>query len=92
MSIESIARYTPPTRFDKSPFGTIVKVILSDDGSIFKYYIQIGDQDEMEWVTYGEFLEIVMENSLEDNKFMSVALDIIKDKHEMKRREEAKSI
>lgn len=73
--MEPLVRYTPPTRYDMAPFGTICTVKgeteLGD-----QMYIQVHKEDSnANWIPMGIFLEAVFKNKLIDPQFIIDCLE-----------------
>jgi len=72
-----IERYCPPTNLDKSPFGTIAKVII-DDGK-HELYVQLGDEERSRWERVGTLLEEVFNEEFSSNSpFIDACLKLFK--------------
>lgn len=74
-------RYSPPTRFDAAPFGTLCTVI-GDDESQITYFIQLGHGEHAQWEPLGDFIAFVYKDKIHDPDFISECLkkyqDIVK--------------
>lgn len=58
-----IIRYNPPSRYDKAPYGFIVKVIEDDNHD--SMWIQTSeDQEIMLWMPIGNFLDELFKESI----------------------------
>jgi hypothetical protein len=71
-------RYTPPSKYDLAPFGTIVKVI--GDGEETELYIQLS-KDEMNanWKKVRHLLERTFSEYIDNKDFINACLDIYQD-------------
>lgn len=71
--LEPHIRYTPPTRYDKAPYGSLCKVMKDNDESTL--YIQINEEeDQAEWMQISDFLEKVFSNHILNNGFINACL------------------
>lgn len=60
MNNNFLERYTPPTKLDIAPYGTLYKEIKDDTD--YAYYVQLNPtSDSADWKRLGSILEIVME-------------------------------
>lgn len=73
MSILTITRHTEPTKFDAAPFATICKVIGDNDTA--KYFIQVGTDDEPQWITLAQWLFIAFQDQIFNQQFFDETLD-----------------
>lgn len=62
-----------PTKLDQAPFGVVWRVVRDDDTS--ELWIQLGDETEAHWSTFGSFLEDVFKERLENSDFIAFLLD-----------------
>ena len=68
-------RYTPPSRLDCAPYGTVLYVDSEKDGLII--YIQLGpNQDEPNWTKGRNLLESVFQDLLNNKKFVETCAEI----------------
>jgi hypothetical protein len=74
-----LIRYSPPTRYDIAPFGTICKVI--DDGNTPKYFIQFNKEpDTARWESMSYLLENVFNDYITNTEFIDACLKAYNDK------------
>ena len=65
--------YCMPSKFTKEEPGTIIKVM--GDGEFFSLYIQASSSKESpEWIDWGTFLSIALEDKINDPEFISGCL------------------
>ena len=83
-----IIKYNRPSRFESSPEGTVVKVMLDNDTRVkhtkdkYEYYVQISEYlDDPNWVTWGYFLGLILRDKVLDEEFVSKCLDVFKAKN-----------
>lgn len=70
-----VERYTVPTKYDMAPHGQIC--VVKQDAPV--YYIQVSsDENHATWLRYGEFLEVVFAESINDKHFIQNSLDMYK--------------
>jgi len=70
-----IEKYTPPTRFDKEPQGSIW-IHKTDTDSVSTLYVQTSDNVEVpEWLTLGDLLSKTMREKAFDPKFIKSQLE-----------------
>ena len=55
MNNVTFVRYTPPSKYDPAPKGTVCKVIC--DNNISTLYIQTGAENVISWLKMSDFLE-----------------------------------
>jgi hypothetical protein len=69
-----IVRYTLPTKYDKSPKGSICRVMK--DNAKYTLYVQVAQDgsEHCDWITMGDFLESAFENYLENRPFIEACL------------------
>lgn len=83
--MESLVRYSVPTKFDKAPRGTISKVIGDNDTQ--KFYIQIDDSTEYgNWITIDELLGRAFHDLVQDSDFIDACLNLCQGKEGKARR------
>jgi len=67
-----IERHCPPTKFDIKPYATILKVYC-DSGAI-EYYIQLGEEDVIDWQPISYLFDRIFKSLYEDEEFMKELL------------------
>lgn len=81
MSMYIHVKFSRPTRFDCSPFGTVSKVIINREylEDKYEYYIQISeDEKSPNWVTWDYLLGLILKEKITDKDFVSKCLDAFK--------------
>jgi hypothetical protein len=74
--VDSIIRYSAPTKFDKAPQFTIYKVL--DDDKNETIYVQVGDDPEYgTWMKMTDLVGKAFNPLLEDQEFIKVCLDLL---------------
>ena len=73
-------RFTNPTRFVHAPFGTICKVQGTSEND-FQHFIQLNKDEEFpSWHTFGEFLDIIFREHINDSEFVNLCLKRFQEK------------
>ena len=73
-----LERYCAPTSLDIALFGTIAKVIISENEH--ELYIQLSQDEKMRWERLGSFFEEVFnEEFISNENFMENCLEMFKD-------------
>ena len=73
-----VIRFCNPSRFDPSPQGTIVKVQKDEN---YVYYIQASEYTDMpNWMKWGDFLEGILKEKINDPEFVKSCIKIFNDK------------
>lgn len=71
--MESLERFSVPTKYDAAPYGTLCSVKQDDDTIV--YYIQISNDPEcIVWERVGYFLEGIFLELIKDPSFREQCL------------------
>jgi hypothetical protein len=71
-----IIRYTPPSKYDIEPFGSVCRVMESE--KLMDLYIQTSkDVQTPIWMPIGAFLEMVFEKEIQQEVFIKECLSKI---------------
>ena len=74
--MDSLIRYSAPTKFDKAPQFTVCKVV--DDDKNETIYVQIGDDPEYgTWMKFTDLVGKAFSSLLEDEEFIKMGLKLI---------------
>ena len=74
--MESIIRYSAPTKFDKAPQFTVCKVV--DDDKNETIYVQVGDDpDYGTWMKMTDLVGKAFSTLLEDQEFIKTCLELL---------------
>jgi transposase len=68
-----LVHYTPPTKLELAPHGSIWKAI--GDNDTYTFFIQIGTLENINWIRLGDFLEKTFEKNFEDKDFLKMCLE-----------------
>ena len=72
--METLVKYSVPTKLDIAPFGTTWTALIGDIGK--ETYIQLStDIESPRWEKLGYLLEKAFEDRLNDEKFMNEILE-----------------
>lgn len=70
-----IERYSIPTKYDMARRGQIC--VINEDKPV--YYVQVSDdENHATWLKFGDLLEIVFKDSINDEHFIMNSLDMYK--------------
>jgi len=58
MSNFATLRYTPPTKYDVAPKGTVCKVICDND--LYTLYIQVSSEEVPNWLKMSDFFNVAL--------------------------------
>lgn len=78
-----IKRFCPPTKIDKSPFGSMVE-LTEEDGSLTTFVQVSEDTEKPEWRNIGYLLEKVFGPFLTDEEWLKDVLCVYKHKQDQK--------
>jgi hypothetical protein len=74
--MDSLIRYSAPTKFDKAPQFTVCKVV--DDDKNETIYVQVGnDPDYGTWMKMSDLVAKAFTTLLEDQEFIKTCLDLL---------------
>ena len=80
--LENNIRFAPPSKFVKSPYGTIVKVFTNNDD--IEIYIQLSREiTKPVWSRLGDFLESLLNKHLANTAFIKTCLNLYETKQQI---------